>query len=125
MITCGICGTTFNEKDSVEVEQHRFYHINKYNKESRSSLLLPEKVRDMIRYNCDKILNNVINVETPKEQEEVDIARWTLYHMWYQDDFDKDISIDTLFEQYEAEIKKRYPNTRLIPSRYERIKVNM
>jgi hypothetical protein len=125
MITCGICGTTFNEKDNDEVEQHRFYHINKFNKESRTSLLLPNKIRDMVRFWADERLKSInINVETAKEQEEVDIARWTLYHMWFQDDFDKDISIDTLFEQYESEIKKRYPNTRLIPSRYERINIS-
>ena len=113
MPICGICGIDYTDEQN---EKHDTYHKEKFT--GRSTLLLPSKIRDMIRFWADEKLKQANKVASPREVEEVDIARWTMIHMWYQDDYTKDIPVDELFKGYVAEIEKRYPNSCLIASLY-------
>jgi hypothetical protein len=111
---CGICGLEYTEEQE---EKHETYHKEKFT--GRSTLLLPAKARDMIRFWAEEKLKNANKVTSSRDMEEVDVARCIMIQLWYQDDYMKDIPINTLFETYVMEIRKRYPNAKLIPSMFD------
>ena len=111
---CGICGLEYTEE---QIEKHETYHKEKF--VGRSTLLLPVKMRDMIRFWVEEKLKNSNKVVSARDIEEVDVARCIMMQLWYQDDYMKEIPIDDLFKEYIFEIRKRYPNTKLIPSIFD------
>jgi len=115
IVVCGICGFTFEEGDAESGLQHAAFH----DKRGRNLLELPQQVRDLIQYWADQELRAASEDMSPQQHQRVDTARWVLMHMWYNGAGLNRPNRDDAFKQYQADIRKRYPNTRDLKSNFK------
>lgn len=118
IVTCGVCGYLFEVGDPTTEANHKLFH-------QKNSPSLPRGVRDMIRYWAHEKLQAAAEHSgercTPKELEEVDVAKWVMMHMWYNASstgYSEWSSRDAAFKLYEAEIRKRYHSLRSLRSNF-------
>jgi len=114
IVTCGICGFQFERGEPEQEAKHLVLHLQ----QDQSELELPGTVRDLIRYWADQKLRAASEDMTPKELQEVDTAKWVMMHMWYNGSGHTTQDRDETFKQYEADIRKMYPNLRNLPSNF-------
>lgn len=114
IVTCGICGYEFEEGNAED----ELKHVTGHWEHGARSLILPNCLRDMVRYWADQVLREVSEDMSVSKLQEADRAKWVLMHMWYNGEGSDRPARDVVFKQYEAEIKKRYPNIRGLPTTY-------
>ena len=106
LVTCGICGMIYEEAEGHE-------HTPK-----SSILVLPQKIRDTIWVWAERKLRGSSSDLSPRELEEVDVAKWVIMYMWLHQDYKGQETSEELFEQYEKDILTRYPKLRGMVSRF-------
>lgn len=115
IVICGICGFQFEEGELQGEAKHVAFH----EEQDKSKLELPGPVRDMIRYWAYKVLEVAslsVKGMPASMLQEANTAKWVLMHMWYNGGDYKTRDRDEAFKDYEAEVRKRYPNLRNLSS---------
>lgn len=106
LVRCGVCGELFDETDEELKARHDFRHA------TQNDLEIPSFVRDAIRRWADETLRGADEAYTPKQLEEIDVARWVMMHMWWNEEHRMWKNRDEGFAHYIRELRKRYPHSR-------------